>query len=371
MSKEIKEEISTDLWSYLSASNKTIVMYGMGNGAEKILAVCAKHNITISDFFASDGFVRGHSFHGKVVLSYSDIKEKYKADDIIVLLSFASSLDNVIDNIKRIDDEVELYAPDVPVFGDEIFDLKYYLENEEKFDKARKILSDSESRRIFDNIIRYKLTGKISYLFDAQSSEEEMFSILGAKSFRTIADLGAYTGDTIRKIEHYSPDLSCAYALEPDEKNFKKLLLYAKDKENTQIKIIPINKGAWSCEKAAYFDASGNRNAGVADNASSFTATGSKRKIKEIRLDSLDSVLNNNPVDYIKYDVEGSEKEALLGSVNTIQKYSPSLLVSAYHRSGDLADLPLMIRELNPEYRIYLRRLKYIPAWDINLLAVK
>ena len=82
-----------DLWNYLkSQKKKSIVMYGMGNGADKILDVCDSYGITVCDFFASDGFVRGHAFHGKVVLSYSEIKEKYGADNIIVLLSFASSL---------------------------------------------------------------------------------------------------------------------------------------------------------------------------------------------------------------------------------------------------------------------------------------
>jgi peptidoglycan/xylan/chitin deacetylase (PgdA/CDA1 family) len=50
----------------------------MGNGADKILDVLDAHGITVSDFFASDGFVRGHSFHGKRVLSFSEIKEKYE-----------------------------------------------------------------------------------------------------------------------------------------------------------------------------------------------------------------------------------------------------------------------------------------------------
>ena len=34
-----------DLWQYLSKSDKKIVMYGMGNGADKILAVCEKYGV--------------------------------------------------------------------------------------------------------------------------------------------------------------------------------------------------------------------------------------------------------------------------------------------------------------------------------------
>ena len=66
-----------DLWKKLAASDKTVVMYGMGNGADKILAVCERYGIVVADFFASDGFVRGQKFHDKTVLSFSAIKEKY------------------------------------------------------------------------------------------------------------------------------------------------------------------------------------------------------------------------------------------------------------------------------------------------------
>ena len=122
-------KIECDLWKHLASSDKVKVMYGMGNGADKILGICAERGIEISDFFASDGFVRGHSFHGKVVLSYSEIKEKYGAENVIVLLSFASSLPEVIANINKIAAECELYAPDVPVFPSELFDMDFYNRN--------------------------------------------------------------------------------------------------------------------------------------------------------------------------------------------------------------------------------------------------
>ena len=96
----------TDLWHRLqdaAREGRPVVMYGMGNGADKILAVCEGYGIEISDFFASDGFVRGHAFHGKEVLSYSAMREKYRERglDPIVLLSFASSRPEVLDTDRK------------------------------------------------------------------------------------------------------------------------------------------------------------------------------------------------------------------------------------------------------------------------------
>ena len=75
-------------------------------------------------------------------------------------------------------------------------------------------------------------------------------------------------------------------------------------------------------------------------------------------------------IDFIKYDVEGLEYEALLGSKRLIQNSKPQLLVSMYHKCEDMFKLPLLVKELNPDYSLYLRRLPYIPAWDLNLYAI-
>ena len=156
--------IKTDLWHYLASEGRPVVMYGMGNGADKIIAVCEKYGVEISDFFASDGFVRCHSFHGKTVISYSDMKEKYKGQNPIVLLSFASSLPDVMALFKKVGKECELYAPDVPVFGETLFTIEFFEENRARFERIYEFLADDESKRIYTNVICYKLTGDIKYL---------------------------------------------------------------------------------------------------------------------------------------------------------------------------------------------------------------
>ncbi|MBR2381807.1 MAG: FkbM family methyltransferase [Clostridia bacterium] len=356
--------IKTDLWHYLASSRSPIVMYGMGNGADKIIAVCEKYGIEICDFFASDGFVRGHSFHGKTVISYSAMKEKYAGQNPIVLLSFASSLPDVLALFKKVGEECELYAPDVPVFGETLFTIEFFEENRARFEAVYDLLADEESKRIYDNVISYKLSGQIKYLWESESEKQAVYEeILDCKSISRYVDLGAYNGDTIREMLQFNPNLKSVIALEPDARNFRKLNEYAQTVENVDVKCI--NAGAWNENTTLLFDASGNRNAGIVSKGNIVS------KIKEVPVISVDEVLNGTPVDYIKYDVEGSEKEALLGSKETIQKHSPKLLASLYHRSEDLFALPELIKKLNPDYSLYLRRFSYIPAWDLNLYAVK
>ena len=143
--KEMRE-----LWEYLSREKRTVVLYGMGNGADKILEVCAKKGIAVQAVFASDGFVRGQLFHGERVLSWSEVKATYGVEKLTVLLSFATSRPEVLENIERISREAELLAPDVPVFGDTLFDGAFFEAHRAELEEARAMLSDEESRRIFD-----------------------------------------------------------------------------------------------------------------------------------------------------------------------------------------------------------------------------
>ena len=352
-----------DLWSYLSGTKKTVVLYGMGNGADKILAVCDRYGIEVADFFASDGFVRGHSFHGKTVLSYSDIKEKYGSENIIVLLSFGSSLPDVLELFKRVESECELYAPDVPVCGEELFTLDFFNSHKEEILRVYQILADDESRKIYENVILYKLTGKISYLFDAESDKDETYSLLKLSETENFADLGAYNGDTVREVLAISKKAKKIYALEPDVRSFKKLAAYCEEYSGS-VNLIPINAAAWSQDSTLTFGAEGNRNSGL------FAPTKTAKSV-DVSARSLDSVVEDNKIDYIKYDVEGAEKEALLGSAITIKRCCPSLLVSAYHRSEDIFALPLLVNSICPDYRLFYRRYPYVPAWDLNLLCIK
>ena len=75
-----------ELWNYLKTATKPIVLYGMGNGADKIINVLTKYGIQISGVFASDGFVRDKYFHNFKISSYRELKEKF--GDIYLLLYF-------------------------------------------------------------------------------------------------------------------------------------------------------------------------------------------------------------------------------------------------------------------------------------------
>ncbi len=354
-------EASRDMWQTLKESTKPIVMYGMGNGADKILAVFSEKGIEVSGFFASDGFVRHQQFHGKTVMSYAEICEKY--EDFIVVVSFGSRLPEVLSNIYRIDSERELYIPDVPVVGEEIFDLAFFEKHRDELSSACELLADELSRQTFCDVVMYKLTGKTQYLRrHTVTPNDVMHGVLNSEKYRRCADLGAYNGDSIRELAEYAKSLSRVTAFEPDTKNYRKLRTFA---ESAPYKISACNCAAWDKEEMLTFTAGANRNSTLIGRVGVKTGA----KIKTVAAARLDSLLTGG-CDYIKYDVEGAEYEAILGSREVIAREYPDLLVSMYHKSEDMYRLPLLVSELGYG-KLYLRRYEYVPAWDLNLLAVK
>ena len=352
--------LQSDIWDYLCKSGKPIAVYGMGNGADKLFERLARYGVAVAEVFASDGFVRGHSFRGYKVKTLSEVEEVL-GDDFIILVSFASGRSEVIDLVRSINERHELYIPDMPVAGETYFDRDFYNSNYAAIVSAYESLCDEASKNTFASVINYKLSGNMKTLFASVCDTDGIYSLL-PENIETAIDAGAYNGDTCRELMRYRSGVRKIYAVEPDARNYKKLTKFIAN-DGLEGCIVAINAAVWSENSAGVFSGSGNRNSSV-DSTVSY-----ENRKEEVKLIALDTVTDEKP-DYIKYDVEGAEQEALFGTSHLIEKYSPALLVSLYHRSADIFTVTNYIKETYPQYSLYIRRTPCFPAWEIALIAV-
>lgn len=354
------DEINTCLWDHLAQTNKKIVLYGMGDGAEKIRDVLSSIGVQIDDIMASDEFVRGHSFLGIRVKKLSEIEELY-GSNFIILVSFGTQLPEVMERIYSIARKHELYAPNVPVVGEGLFTLDYAREHYDELKSAYNLMADEQSKKVFESVIRYKLSGDISLLREAETPREEMFDLLNVGSEEIYVDLGAYNGDTLVEfLNETKMKFRKLYAMEPDHKNYHKLKrrLYMIGSALLEA----YNCGAWDTETSMQFSLRAGRSSKVSAGRTALT--------REVRMMSVDHMLQGGEATLIKYDVEGSEERALNGTKATIARYRPKLNVAVYHRNEDMFAIPLQIAALNRKYKIYLRHHPYIPDWDTNLYCL-
>ena len=139
----------TDLWTYLKTQkNRPVVLYGTGDGADKIIKVLDKNGIKVSGIFASPGDIQ--------VESFDDCYERY-GKDMIVLMCFGSSRDDVLNYVSGISSKCEFYAPDVPVYGDNLFDNVFCEKHQGEIEIVRGMLKDELSRKTYDCIISARL----------------------------------------------------------------------------------------------------------------------------------------------------------------------------------------------------------------------
>ncbi|MBQ2537507.1 MAG: FkbM family methyltransferase [Ruminococcus sp.] len=340
------------VWDWFKSCRLPVVLYGMGDGADKVIAAFERYGIEISAVMASDGFVRGQTFHGFRVKTLAEVENEF--GDFAVALCFASQLPEVMSAIKAVAARHRTLVPSVPVFGDVLFDGEFINGNIDSMNAAYALMADDLSRRVYDNVLKFYYTGELSLLDEITTDKSEAFSLLNLGGSEVYVDLGAYNGDTIDEFLSYSGGTyRKIIALEPNEKNFAKLRAHCEGMERVELWQL----GAWKENAVLTFNNKAGRNSAIADSG------------VQTRVAAVDSLLCGIKAGYVKADVEGADYETLLGMRKTLAN-RPKLNFAAYHRFEDIFRLPLLIHGLNPDYKIYLRHHPYIPAWDTNLYCI-
>ena len=147
-------------WELLQSTTLPIVIYGTGNGSDRVFEEFEKLGISVSAVCASDGFVRTRSFRGFQVKSISQIENEF--EDFVVVLCFASPLTEVIDNIKTLSKRHKVIMPSVPVYGDNIFNKDFLEKHIDEIELAISTLTVYAKEK--DNILFYEYADTIEIL---------------------------------------------------------------------------------------------------------------------------------------------------------------------------------------------------------------
>lgn len=157
-----------------------------------------------------------------------------------------------------------------------------------------------------------------------------------------VIDGGAFTGNTALYFSQCVGHNGRVYSFEPGPEVFSTL------KKNTQKlgNVFPVEAGIGSKDGFAY----------ITGNSCGALVTDSGRiKINIRSLDSFVREMKINKVDFIKFDIEGSEEEGLDGARETIQQFSPKMAICIYHKPQDMFSIAEKIISINNNYQFYIK----------------
>ena len=248
------------------------------------------------------------------------------------------------------DSIVPLYAAQC-LFPDIFKPFLFYeglIETDSSFDYLLDVvadcLEDRLSRQVFSAVRRYRRDFAMS---DLKGFVQTYSQVLGSSLFRgtdihSYVDGGVYDGDTIDNVAAIASDDLHVHAYEPS----KEMASFLRNKYSSSF--VTVHEMAISSRKGtiAFADDS-SRTSMIADQSSNL-----------VTCTDLDSSLyeRKKPVDLVKLNIEGAELDALRGAKSLILTDKPVLAIHAYHRPSHLWEIPLMIKSINPDYKVYFRQ---------------
>lgn len=225
---------------------------------------------------------------------------------------------------------------------------------------------------LYDNLEDYRskktlysiLNNWYKYDFESTAStKENMFDdyfdldIIKCNN-EVVVNLGSYIGDTILSfIKNYGKDAyDKIYCYEITKETF-----YALEKNLSNYPNI-ICKNMGISNKDKIMKLSNNK----CNSANKLCNYGSEN----IKVTTLDNDIKEK-ITMIIADIEGEEKNAIIGAKNHIKNEHPKLLISVYHKNEDLWKIPKMIKEMDSTYKFYLRyNSSPIYPTEITLIAI-
>lgn len=236
-------------------------------------------------------------------------------------------------------------------------DKEWFIAEKQNIFKVYNLLNDEESKEIYAKTIYNRVAHGFNIphyedIYEKYGSGEyfEPYNCYKLSDNENFIDVGAYNGDTIQTFMHITNNkYNNIYALEMDRDNYNELSLFtSKIKDVSAVHLY--NCGAWNEELEVNVNGEGM----VCRVGERVDSDMIDSEINHVTLKTIDSLGLKN-ITLIKMDIEGAEVKALEGARKTIEDCKPKLAICVYHRFSDFWKVPLLIKEINPEYKIAVR----------------
>lgn len=204
-------------------------------------------------------------------------------------------------------------------------------------------LNDQDSKDIYLGIVKGVESGFAGY--PTLSNYWQYFHPkVQAQPGDTVVEGGIFDGATTLKFAKHVGENGLVIAFEPEPNYYAN----CKDIFSDHTNIIIENLGLWSGKTTLNISTEGQK--------SSVTQAKYTDCQQICSLIDLDSYLSSysKKCDLIKLDIEGSERQCLLGSLTSLKKFNPKLQISIYHSDEDILMLPSLLMDKCSGYDFWI-----------------
>lgn len=324
----------------VDSQGKQLIIFGVGDCGHKVYNMLYRVGIEVSCFCDNLGQADKDMSTGIRVVKPEFLDNT--DENIVVLVSVVEDEDR--DSICR-QLQGQGFAGKQILVMREYYDrltVEWLESHLEEYKKAYQLLEDDFSRRVY--LARMRKMFLMRSMADVVRPHEESYFDEKVKltDREVFIDCGGFDGDTslefidrcrgkYGRIVIFEPELSKKEAI---ERNL--------GKNSCELHMC----GVWSRNTNLQFEAKGTDGSHVAEGEGNC----------QVPVVALDDVVYDYAPTFIKMDIEGAEQEALKGCQKIIRDYRPKLAICLYHKPDDLFRIPVMVKEMNPEYRIYVRQ---------------
>ena len=346
---------NTVLDRLLAGCKRRCVIFGAGSMGQRALSALQSMGVHPLSFADNNPVLWGNSVDGIPILSPEDAAELFGHDAVFFIAIrnenhwYRDTFDQLLRlgcaHISSSEPIAWRFPEKFPPFL--LYNLPHNLyAHAEDVARAARLWADEESAAEYAAQIQLRAFGDPSGLSAPALCESYILpGVFQLGPEDVFLDCGAYDGDTIRDLIDNRIQFGRIDAVEADAHSFARLADFVSTLEPELANRIRLHQCAVGAHRGTVrFDDTGGVDAKVSDEGRIL-----------IDMVPIDVMFANKRVSMIKMDIEGGEYDALIGAQQVIQRDRPILAICVYHSQEDIWRLPVLIRTLCPENRMYLK----------------
>ena len=327
---DIKKMINHEMATYI---------YGAGITGSKVNNYLNSLGIKISGFIVDNK--NTDLLYNLPIFDFNEVEH----GPLNLVLGYVPTKETVGDVYNRViskNKSINFIAYDFSFLSFGLFNEDYLISKE--FDWVKDKLQDKYSLETLFAYVKSRNSGDYRIcetFFDPNQYFPD--HIISFKENELFVDCGVFDGETIKEfISRNNNTFSYVYGFEPDKNNYENSVANLKTISSDKLKIY--NFGSWHQKDTLKFNS-------ISERVSEIDPNGTE----EIMVESIDNLITNNKVTFIKMDVEGAELNSLKGAEQNIKLNRPKLAICLYHKPEDIFDITCWIDSLELNYKYYVR----------------